>query len=349
MGALTLLWLLFPILRAPSRDSIAVLPFTNLSNDTEGEYFAYGFADELTALLGQQPKLRVAARTSAFHFKGTREDVRSMASQLHAAAVIEGSVQRLDGTVKVTVQLIDGRSGYHLWARTLERDRNEAPVMLAEIGGDVTQALHVSPPPTPRRPAAPDVEALYQQGTYLRTRPDDESRQRGLESFEFAVKKDPQFAPALASLAMIYAGQYFHGAQPRADWVEKAKSTARKALSVEESNTKAHLALAWVLWFYDRDWPVAEREIRRAQELNPSYATAHNLYALALTTRGRYPQALSEVKRARDLDPMTFLVSTDTGLVTYCARRYPRLRTTRALCLESTHSSWRVICWSEAA
>jgi len=301
--------------------SIAVLPFLNLSGDASNEYLADGVTDELTAVLGERPKLRVLARTSSFKFKGARENVLDIARQLGVGTILEGSIQTTGTAMKVTAQLIDGRTGFHLWARTIERDKRDAPAILEEIAQGISAALRAPAPAAKHAGTTPEVQELYLRGIYLRSQHDPESRQKGLELLEQAAAQDPGYAPAQGALALVYAWHFYHGAVPLSEWAEKAKTAARKALAVDESTVKAHVALGWVLWFHDHDWPRAEAAFQRAIQLNPSYAIGHNLYALSLATRGRSEEALAEVGKARELDPLTFLISTDLGLVAYCARR----------------------------
>ncbi len=306
----------------PAPGSLAVLPFSILGGGAESEYLSHGMADELMAMLVTRPGLRVAARSSAFQFKGKHVDARDVARQLQVTAVLEGSIQSIGDRLKVHAQLIGGRDGLSLWSETYDGDRRETPAMLHGIASGVAAALKVASPRIAPHTTDPETQDLYLKGVYLRARSDATSREKGIALLEAAALRDAHYAPALAAFAAAAANESFHSAPRRQQWAGKARDAARGAIAADETSVKAHYALAWVNFSYYRDWPAAEEGFRRALALNPHHAGSHNLYALGLTTRGRFAEAIVEARRARELDPAVYTVSTDLGLVYYLSRRF---------------------------
>ena len=240
---------------------------------------------------------------------------------MQVASVLEGEIQPYGDRMKVAARLVDGRTS-PLWSQSFDQPIGEAGTALDGIASGVSAALRVASPPARVHRPAPEVQDLYLRGVYLRAQRDAASRETGFQYLEQAATRDEAYAPAQSAVAMICAARCYHAAPHRAEWAEKARERARRALAADETDPKAHCALAWVNWIYDRDWPAAEAGFRRARQLNPSYAGAHNLYALALTTRGRFAEALAEAERARELDPTIYLVSTDLALIHYFARQF---------------------------
>jgi len=301
--------------------SVAVLPFAVAEGGSDSEYLAEGFAAELTAALETRPALRLASRSSTLSLRGNRTDAREVARQLHVGSVLEGTIRLDHDRLKVSAQLVDGRSGVPMWSQSFDRDRTEAAQILDAVSHGVTAALRVDPPAANHTPSAEVVE-LYLRGVYLRGQRDYESREKGRAYLEQAVAKDPAYLPPLERLALVYAGKVYHSEPNKRAWAQKARNTAQQVLAADETSVPAHLAVAWVDWIYDRDWPSAERGLRRVIELNPNYAQGHNIYALALISRGRFDEAIAESRHARQIDPTAYVVSTDLGLTYYCARRF---------------------------
>ena len=306
--------------RAPS---LAVLPFQNFSGGGETDYFADGLVEDLTTAFSRVPGLRVAARTSAFHFRGRAEDIRSIGRQLGVSAVLEGSVRRQGSTVKVTAQLISAVDGYHLWSNTYEGPVDHVSTVLREITRSVAQALKLSQVPQAGVSHVPSPEAydLYLRARYTRGGT-QQRRDLSLPVFEQALKLDPLFAEAWASLASTHAVMAFHNEGDVEAHRQAAHAAARKALELDETIAETHVALASLAYSRERDWVAAERGFRRAIGLNPNYAYAHRGFAIGLLSRGRYDEALAELGTARELDPITDAASNDRAAVLYCARRF---------------------------
>lgn len=304
--------------RAPT---IAVLPFLNLADGPAGDYAADGFVEDLTTGLAKVPALRVASRTSAFQFRHRNLDARDIGRQLGVAAVLEGSVRMQAGRLRVTAQLIDTASGYHLWSDSYEHEAAGTQEVETEIQRHVAAALGVRPAAVDR-PHAPTPEAreAYWRGRFLLR--DFRRHADSRRYFEQAVTADPQFAEAFAALAFTRAIMAFHLESPVDETVAQAREAARRALALDQTIPEAYLALATVTYSYDHDWVASERAYRRALELNPSYASARRGFALPLMAQGRFEEAIQQIKLAEELDPVSVLSTNDRATNLYCARRY---------------------------
>jgi serine/threonine-protein kinase len=302
--------------------TLAVLPFVNLSGGASSDYLADGLVEDLTTQLAVHRGLRVAARTSAFQFRGKNQDIRQIGRQLGVSAVLEGSLRNEDATERITAQLISTSTGYHLWSGSFTCDlhgvqdveRHIESAVAASLG--VRQAPHSGPPHAP--PAA--ARDAYWQGRYVCS--DWRRRSEAVRYLEQAVAADGQWADAWAALAALHATMAFHSEGPVEQEAAKARQEAERALQLEETNPEAYAALAVLNWSYDRDWVAAERSFRHSIELNPSYAWAHKIYAVALTSHARFDDSLEQIRLAQILDPVSVLSANDLGVILYNARRY---------------------------
>jgi len=314
----------------PKIESMAVLPLENLSRDPEQEYFADGMTEELTTDLGQIEALRVISRTSVMRFKGVRPagGLPEIARQLKVDAVVEGSVLRSGDRVRITTQLIDARTDRHLWAHSYERDMRDVLQLQSEVAQAIANEIKIKVTPQEQvrlaraRPVSPEAHEAYLKGRYYWNLRTQEGLKKGIEYFQQAIEKDPGCALAYVGLADSYLNLIgWDLAAPREAY-PRAKAAALKALQVDETLAEAHVPLGAAGFAYDWDWAGAEKELRRAIELNPSYATAHNFYAQCLMFMGRHNEALAEIKRAQDLDPVSPIHNTVRGMVFFFARRY---------------------------
>ena len=316
-------WWLAPFGRHAT-PSIAILPFTNLDGVPESAHIGDGFVEDLTTDLAEEPGLRVVARTSAFQFRGKNEDVRRIGGQLNVRAVLEGSVRTENGQVRVTAQLIDARTGYHLWSSGYEREMAGLRDVAADIRRAVNRTLGVeeSPPAARRASHAPPPEALdeYWRGRYIKS--DWQRFEESVPHFERAVNIDPQFAEAWAALASVHANMEFQAMGSVDEEAGKAKAAARRALELDPMNAEAHAALGSLGYCYDYDWTSSERSFRRALELNPNSAGVRRTYALALTSQARFEDAFAQLKLAQQTDPLSILTSNNRSTALFCARRY---------------------------
>ena len=311
---------------APEK-SIAVLPFDNLSRNPENAYFADGIKDEILIRLSKVAALKVISRTSTQKFKNSSDSVVEIARRLGVANILEGSVQKSGETVRVTVQLIHASSDTHLWAETYDRKLTDMFQVESEVAQSIVTALEatLSVPEKRALEAKPteNVEAYqaYLKGRYFWNKRTDEGYQRAGEYFRQAIAIDPNYAPAYAGLSDVHQFNAFN-AGTHTDLHAKAREAAQKAITLDETLAEPHASLGLLAMNYDWDWPTAEREFRQAIKLNPNYATAHHWYAEYLIAVDRPEEALAEIGRARELDPLSLIINTDTGKVLYYARRY---------------------------
>jgi eukaryotic-like serine/threonine-protein kinase len=314
---------------AAAERSIAVLPFVNMSADSEQEYLCEGIAEELINALAKLSGLRVAARTSSFRFKDRAEDVRRLAAELRVDNVLEGSVRRAGDRLRITVQLVSAADGYHLWSERYDLRFEDVFVVQDEIATRVIEALRLrlgAPPQVPRRPRDLEAYQLYLRGRYHWYKRHEGDLQEGARCFEQAVEKDPEYAPAYAGLADSYAllGCFFFDVLPADEAMPRAKVAALKALELDPELAEAHASLGWVRLHYDWDWPGAERDFRRALELDPQRASTRHWYSFFLSAMGRTEEAAAEAQRAWELDPLSLIVNANLAQPPYYARRFDR-------------------------
>jgi TolB-like protein/DNA-binding winged helix-turn-helix (wHTH) protein/Tfp pilus assembly protein PilF len=318
---------------AGGRVMLAVLPFENLTGDASQEYFSDGLTEEMiTQLGGLDPRrLGVIARTSVMHYKDTHEPLDQIGRELGVQYILEGSVRRDSDDVRVTAQLIRVRDQTPVWSRQYDRQLRGLLVLQREIGQEVADQIQLTlgankpteaasgPPLSPQGYEAYD---LYLKGQYFWNKRTVEGFQQAIDYFQRAADTDPTYARAYVGLADSYALIGGYSGHPQAEFMQKARSAALRALELDERSAEAHTALALVVQNYDWDWQTAEREFRRAIELNPNYATAHHWYAEHLMWRGRFDEALQESERARQLDPLSLIIAADRGAILYYARQY---------------------------
>ena len=312
--------------------SIAVLPFVNASPDRENEYLSDGITDELINAFAKVEGLRVASRTSVFALKGKPQDVRAIGALLGAAWVLEGTLRRAGDRLRITAQLSSTEDGQLLWSERYDRTLADVFAIQEEIARTIVDTLRVTSfadfaARMPKR----YTESITAYGLYLRGRfawntRTQEGITEAIRYFEQAIAEDPRYAPAYTGLADSYALQLDYRSVPVAEGFALAKQYARKALELDETVAEAHASLAWSLFIYDWDWEGAGREFRRAVELDPRYATAHQWYSFWLTAHGRFDEALVEVHTALELDPASVSIRRSVGWVYYYARRYDQAR-----------------------
>ncbi len=312
-------------------ESIAVLPLENLSHDPEQEYFADGMTEELITNLAKISALKVISRTSVMQYKGTKKPSPQIAKELNVDAVIEGSVLREGGQVRITAQLIQASTDRHLWAESYERDLRGVLALQSEVARAIAQKVHATLTPDERvrlasaRPVNPDSHEAYLRGRYFWNQRNEESLKKALEYFQQAVNKDPGYAQAYSGLAdtYFYRGYAFGRLVPR-EAMPKARAAALKALEIDDHLAEAHCSLALEEFFYEWDWAGAEKEFKRSIELNPSYPTAHHGYAILLATTGRTEESLAEAHKALQADPLSLPINNIVGSMFNAAHQYDR-------------------------
>jgi len=329
LAALIILDILSPFTTTSAdRNSIAILPFENLSGGTENEYFSDGITEDVIAQLSKIGKLKVISRTSVMQYKNAKRNLRDIGRELNVATILEGSVRRDNNYVRVVAQLLDAHNDEHLWSETYDKELTQIFAIQTAIAKSIADALKttISPDDSMRLERKPtgSLEAydLYLQGRYHWNRRIPDELKASITYFEQAIHKDSTYALAYAGLADAYTLLGNFSVLPPKEAYAGAKSSVAKALEINPELADAHTALAFVILHYDWDWPAAEKEFKRALELNPSSARAHGWYSLYLTVMGRFEEALGEGRRAQELDPLSVVTRADAGLALYFMRKY---------------------------
>jgi serine/threonine-protein kinase len=308
--------------------SIAVLPFVNASPDPETEYFSDGVTDELIDALSKVDGLRVASRTSVFALKGKPQDVRAIGVLLGVSVVLEGTVRTAGDQMRITAQLTSTDDGRLLWSHRYDRAVGDVFALQDELARTIVDTLRATSfadlaEPLPQRHTTnTKAYTLYLRGRYAWNKRTREGVAEGIRYFEQAIAEDPGYADAYTGLADSYALEGDYRSTPVVEGFERAKTYARKAIALDERLAEAHASLAWALFIYDWDWAGAAGEFRRAIELDPRYASAHNWYGFLLITQGRIEEALVEGHIALELNPASVSIRRSIGHMYLYARRY---------------------------
>ena len=290
--------------------SVAVLPFLNLSADPENEYFADGITEDVIAQLSKIKALKVISRTSVMPFKGRQQGLREIAARLQVATLLEGSVRRAGGRVRVVAQLIDAATDQHLWAETYDRQLTDIFAIQTEVALHIAAALEAELSPDERarigREPTSDLRAyqLYLKGRHAFIKYTAETSGQAIAYFEEAIARDPQYALAYASVALAFTELGETGALRPDQAFPRAKAAAARALALGPELGDAHAAAAFVGFVYDFDWTGAEEKFKRALALSPSSADTYDLYGRLCSALGRFDEAIAMQLRARELDPL---------------------------------------------
>ena len=315
----------------PSRAMLIVLPLENLSGDPQQDYLVDGITEEIITELGSldSKRLGVIARTSAMQYKNSKKDVAQIGHELGVGYVLEGSVRRSGKDVRVTAQLIQAADQTHLWAQSYDREagdvlRLETDIAI-EVAGQIRLALSGK---TQERLAAasrvnPEAHDAYLRGLQGWNQRNREGFEQAIREFSRATERDPNYAPAFAGLARVYSLAPIFAGMPASEAVPKALDAANHALSLDETLADAHSALAFAKVHYVHDWTFAERDFRRAIELDPNNPYGHFFYSNSfLSPSGRHEEAIAEMKRAVELDPLSTRIQCFAGRTYIWARRY---------------------------
>jgi TolB-like protein/Tfp pilus assembly protein PilF len=332
--------------------SIAVLPFENLSEDKANAYFAEGIQDEILTRLARIADLKVISRTSTQRYKSAPANLREIAKQLGVANIVEGSVQKSNDQVRITVQLINALNDSHLWAETYDRKLIDVFEVESDLAQKIASSLEAKLTGAEQRAIAArpteNTEAyqLYLKGRFFWNKRTGADLHTAGEFFERAIAADPTYAGAYAGLAQTYLLIPVFGAGRPPDFFPKATVAARKAIELDETSSEARAALAMLLIF-DFKFAPSEQEFRRAIELNPNYATAHHWFGNSLlVTLGRFDEAIKEGQRAVELDPLSLIINADLGSTLMVARRYDdaiaQLRKTLVLDGNFAYAHWNL-------
>jgi TolB-like protein/Flp pilus assembly protein TadD len=310
--------------------SIAVLPLENLSGDASQNYFADGMTDELITDLAQISALRVISRTSVMVYKGARKPLPQIARELNVDAVVEGTVLRSGDQVRITAQLIEAATDKHLWSQSYEGELRDTLALQNRVASAIADQIRISL--TPQEQAAlknvkivnPEAYESYLKGRYFWNKRTADGLKVALAYFKQAIEEDPKYAQAYSGLADTYAllGDWQYAVMTPKEAFPKAKAAAIKALELDNTLGEAHNSLAFVLDGFDWDFDSAGKEFQRGIELSPGYATAHHWYAWHVSLLGRYDEAIAEMRKAQNLDPLSLIINADLAEVLVLAHSY---------------------------
>jgi len=327
-------WRLFRIgsPASPGRVMLAVLPFQNLTGDPGQEYFADGLTEEMITQLGRlrPEQLGVIARTSVMGYKHSDKRLDQIGRELSVQYVLEGSFRRAGDRLRITAQLIQVTDQSHLWAQDYDRMPRDVLTVQDDVAVAVAQEIQHRLTPQQRtdltraRTVDPKAYEAYLKGRYEWNKRTEASVRQSIQYFEQAIETDPTYALAYAGLADSYDILGTYEFVPPREAYPKAKEAAEKALELDDSLAEAHTALAFVHNVYDWDWRRAEREFKRALELNSNYATGHHWYGAFLINRGQFAEAEAELERAEHLDPLSLIIVAEAGEPYYFSREYDK-------------------------
>jgi TolB-like protein/Flp pilus assembly protein TadD len=330
-----------------------VLPFEDLSADKENEYFCDGLSEELINALSHIRELRVAARTSAFSFKGRETDIREVGKKLNVGAVLEGSVRKSGERLRITAQLVNVKDGYQIWSGQFDREMKDVLDIQEEISLTIVDYLKINLSQDEKekilKRATEDHEAYdyYLKGRYFWYRRQDKDFQRGLQYFQQAIDTDPGFALPYVGIADTFNLFGIWDFMPPSQAYSRAKEAAKKALEIDPELAEVHASLGWIATFYDWDWPAAEKHFLKAIQTKPDYALAHHWYGNYLTCMGRADEAIREMQKACELEPLEPVNPSHLGLALYMARRFDESIEVLRKVIESDPELW-VAYWYQS-
>jgi TolB-like protein len=321
--------------------SLAVLPLTNLSADSGQEYFADEMPEELTTRLAKFGNWRVTSRTSVMGYRGSQKKIPEIARELGVDAVLEGSVLRDGSRVKITAQLIDGRTDRHLWADTYERELQNVLAIQNDVARAVAREIDVTLTSqgeaglAATRNVLPAAYDAYLRGRHAWDKRSESNLHEGIRLFQESIDADPTYAPAYAGMADCYAQLGYGSYISPEDAFPRARAAARKALELDPALAEAHASLGYALMYYDWNFPGAEGEFQRAIELNPNDAIAHQWYAYLLTAMERpLRDAEGEIATAKSLDPLSVPINIDRAYILHYYERNEEALRSVGLALE---------------
>jgi eukaryotic-like serine/threonine-protein kinase len=316
--------------------SVAVLPFTNLSADEDNEYFCDGLAEELLNALAKIDDLKVAARTSAFSFKGKNANVSEIGQKLGVKSVLEGSVRKSGNRLRIYVQLINVSDGFQLWSERYDSEMRDVFDVQDEIALAVVDALKLKlfgdekVAVVKRHTDDAEVHELFLKGRYYSYKYTAEGWSRAIEFFDRAIEKQPDHAPSYAGKAASLGCLWYFGLRPAEHIVPQFKSAAKRALELDEKLAEAHLSLGLIIFFHDWEWKKAEEEFKKSIQLNPRNAEALSYYAMFLGFLERFDEAIILARRALEVDPLSPLINMNVGWTYFSAGLIPEV-------LDQTH------------
>jgi TolB-like protein/DNA-binding winged helix-turn-helix (wHTH) protein/Tfp pilus assembly protein PilF len=318
--------------KANRSSSLVVLPLENLSGDKEQDYFADGMTDDLIANLAKIHSLRVISRSTAMAYKGTHKPLPQIATELNVDAVVEGTVMRVGNRVRITAELVQVSTDQHLWADTYESPIGDVLALQNRVSSAIVDEIRINLTKEDKERLAqkpsvsPEAYEDYLKGRYYWNKRSGDGFEKAIGYFEDATRKDPQYALAYAGLADCYGiiGATIYGRLPSSEAAPKARAAAIRALEIDPSLAAAETSLATAKFNYDWDWAGAAEGFKKAIQLDPSYSTAYQRYSLYLSAMGKFDDSFEQIKKARELEPLSISINTSLGWRLYLAREYGR-------------------------
>ncbi len=318
--------------KANRSSSLVVLPLENLSGDKEQDYFADGMTDDLIANLAKIHSLRVISRSTAMAYKGTHKPLPQIATELSVDAVVEGTVMRVGNRVRITAELVQVSTDEHLWADTYESPIGDVLTLQNRVSSAIVDQIRINlskedKERLARKPSvSPEAYEDYLKGRYYWNKRSGDGFEKAIGYFEDATRKDPQYALAYAGLADCYGiiGATIYGSVPSLEAAPKAKAAAIRALEIDPTLAEAETSLATAKFNYDWDWAGAAEGFKNAMQLDPSYSTAYQRYSLYLSAMGKFDDSFEQIRKARELEPLSISINASFGWRLYLAREYDR-------------------------
>lgn len=313
--------------RAHPIDSIAVLPFTNTSSDANTEYLSEGLTESLINNLSQSHNLKVMSRNSVFKYKGKEANARAVGRDLGVDGVLTGRIVQRGDNISISIELVDARDDSQVWGEQYNRRMSDLIALQEEIARRVSEKLQLrlsgddAQRVARRYTGSSEAYQLYLKGRFYWNKRTEEGLNKGIDYFNQAIDKDPNYALAYAGLADCYALLYEYSAMPSKDLYPKAKAAAMRALELDDGLAEAHTSLG-AAYEYEWNWAEVEKQYEKAIQLNTNYATAHQWYSAYLVARRRFDEAIREARRAVELDPLSIIINTAYGRALHSARRY---------------------------
>jgi serine/threonine protein kinase/tetratricopeptide (TPR) repeat protein len=314
--------------RSKTIDSLAVLPLRNITNDPESEYLSDGITDGIINQLSQLPKLKVMARSTVFRYKDRDADPQTVGRELRVRAVLTGRLQHIGDRLIINVELVDASDGSQIWGETYNRQLPDLVQVQDEMSREIVEKLRLkltgAEKKKLRKKQTVNTEAyqLYLKGRFQWNKRTEESLRKGIALFNEAIESDPAFASAYAGLADSYVTLATNVPLPPRDAMPKAKAAATRAIEIDDGLAEAWASLAAIQLWYEWNWEASESAYQRAIHLNPNYATAHDGYSMLLCARGRFDEAIEQITKAGDLDPLSRIIAVHAGWPFYFARDY---------------------------
>jgi len=307
--------------------SIAVLPLANLSADPAQDYFTEGLTDELITEVARLKTIRVVSRTSTMVYKDRHVLAPQIGRELGVDGLIEGTVERQGNKIRIRAQLIQAATDQHLWAESYDRDSSDVLMLETEVARDIAQQIGQFDPELNlalkrQHPISTSAHDDYLRGRYYWNKRTEAGLRRGIEYFQRAIDQAPDYALAYSGLADSYIMLANWGMVPASEAYPKAREASLRAVELDDQLAEAQTSLAYVTLLYDRNWKDAEKRFKQAITLNPNYASAHHFYSILLVTAGRNSEAVAEIRKAQELDPLSLIVNDVVGWIYYESRQY---------------------------